>query len=319
MNPLVSVIIPAYNAYDFIVETINSVVSQTYSPIEIIVVDDGSQDNTSELVQSTFGDGVKLLTQVNSGPSAARNRGILESTGEYIAFLDADDIWLPEKIENQIALMEKQADIVLICGDMLDFDESGNERLSHFEKNGLDERYFGNGLYVTDAFRKIYNKNFISTPTVVLRSSVLKNTDLFPVEFRFSEDYLFWLDVARFGKVAYQKEVYTRRRKHAANLTNETIENVRIRPMVLDRIAERHGEYLKEQGINIRDRYASAWFQIGYYRLYTLGYTDNTKEFAKSFVYRPSLRSFLYAFAMAIGMGRVALRLKNYRDRKREA
>ncbi len=317
MKPLVSVVIPSFNAVDFIQETIDSVVNQTYQPIEMIVVDDGSEDNTVGLIRSQYGDSVRLFSQKNSGPSAARNRGIRESRGDYIAFLDADDIWLPEKIGKQVAVMEERPDISMLCGDMVNFDERGKDAETHFEKHGFDEEYFGGNLYIWDAFKKIYNKNFISTPTVMIRRSVVEQTELFPDNFRFSEDYLLWLDVARIGKVAYQKEVFTLRRKHAANLTNETINNVRIRPIVLDRINKKHGEYLKEQGINIRKRYASAWFQIGYFRLFTQGHVDSTKDFAKSFIYRPTFRSFFYFVATAFGMGGMAIKLKRYRDGKK--
>jgi len=313
MNPLVSVVIPAFNAAEFIVETIESVLQQTYRSIEVIVVEDGSQDNTFQLIETSFSDDVRLLRQKNSGPSAARNRGIRESSGKYIAFLDADDIWLPEKIASQVDVMEEKLDIGMLCGDMVNFNEKGREDQSHFRKNGLDEEYFGDRLYIRNGFQKIYNKNFISTPTVMLRRSIIDKTELFPLEFRFSEDYLFWLDIARIQNVAYQPNIYTLRRKHAANLTNDTAVNVQIRPIVLDQIDRRHGEYLKELGIDIRERYSKAWFLIGYFRLYQLGQLDVTADFAKSFSYRPNWRNFLYTCASATKLTWVALKLKQYR------
>lgn len=223
MHPLVSVVIPAFNAAKFIVETIESVLKQTYQPIEIILVDDGSYDSTVSLVEENFGDRVRLVSQKNAGPSAARNRGICESSGKYIAFLDADDIWLPKKIEKQVAVMEKHPELGLICGDMIDFDSNGRETKSHFEKNGFDEIFFGDGLYIVNAFFKLFNKNFISTPTVILRRSILDMRDLFPLEFRFSEDHIFWLDLAKKNSFAYQIDVDTFRRKHENNLTNNTL------------------------------------------------------------------------------------------------
>lgn len=315
MNPLVSVVIPAFNAAEFIVETIESVLQQTYRPIEIIVVDDGSQDNTVQLIETSFSDTVRLVCQQNNGPSAARNRGIRDASGKYIAFLDADDIWLPEKIASQVAVMEKNPDIGLLCGDMVDFNEKGEEAQSHFKKNGFDEEEFGDRLYIKNAFKKIYNKNFIATPTVMIRRSIIYKTELFPPEFRFSEDYLFWLELARDNKVAYQANVYTLRRKHTANLTNDTAVHVQIRPLVLDRIYSMHGDYLKEQGIDIRERYSKAWFLIGYYRLYQLGQLDVSGDFAKSFRYRPSWRSGLYACVSKLKLGWFALKLKQYHDK----
>ncbi|MCB1873922.1 MAG: glycosyltransferase [Gammaproteobacteria bacterium] len=316
MHPLVSVVIPTFNAASFIVETIDSVLKQTYQPIEIIIVDDGSTDNTLELVENKYKDGVIRIGQTNSGPSAARNRGINESSGKYIAFLDADDLWLPGKIASQVAVMEKHSDVGLLCGDMVDFSENGEESQSHFQKHGLGESYFGDSLFIIDAFRKIYNNNFISTPTVMVRRSDLNNTKLFPLEFRFSEDYLLWLDLARISGAAYQTNVYTRRRKHAKNLTNDTGINVQIRPKVLDQINRNHGDYLMQLGIDIKQRYAEAWFQIGYYRLYKLGQFNVASDFSKSLKYKLNWRSFFYACTSAVGLSRFAVWLKWFLGRR---
>jgi len=110
--PLVSVIIPAYNAEAFISETLNSVLSQTYKNIEVLVVDDGSQDRTSEIVESFAAKDsrVVLLNQFNQGATAARNLAIEKSRGEFIAPIDADDIWYPKKLEKQVQRMV-QADL----------------------------------------------------------------------------------------------------------------------------------------------------------------------------------------------------------------
>jgi glycosyltransferase involved in cell wall biosynthesis len=107
-SPLVSVIIPAYNAAAFIRHTLVSVLSQTYRNIEVIVVDDGSQDQTSRIVNSIAArdDRVTLLRQPNKGVAAARNLGIEKSKGEYISPIDADDIWYPQKIEKQVQYMQ---------------------------------------------------------------------------------------------------------------------------------------------------------------------------------------------------------------------
>src|ERR1700674_1319895 len=94
---LVSVVIPAFNAGQWLAETVNSVVEQTYRPIEVIVVDDGSTDGTG-LVAQSFGNLVKYVRQLNGGVGAARNTGLRSSIGEYVAFVDADDLWLPDKL-----------------------------------------------------------------------------------------------------------------------------------------------------------------------------------------------------------------------------
>jgi glycosyltransferase involved in cell wall biosynthesis len=114
-NPLVSVIMPAYNAEKYITDSINSVIAQTYTEWEIIVIDDGSTDNTSSVVKKiTEKDNrVKYIYQENGRQGKARNNGIRHSQGEYIAFLDADDLWVPEKVRIQVELLQtKKMDLV---------------------------------------------------------------------------------------------------------------------------------------------------------------------------------------------------------------
>lgn len=102
---LVSVVIPVYNGARYLEETLNSVLAQSYQPLEVIVVDDGSSDGTSDLLLR-FGDRITRITQDNQGQAAARNRGIAAARGEYIAFLDADDLWHANKLTRQIAHLQ---------------------------------------------------------------------------------------------------------------------------------------------------------------------------------------------------------------------
>src|SRR5437868_2002167 len=100
-NPLVSVVIPTYNSASFLSQSIESVLQQTYDNFEVIVIDDGSTDNT-EAVLSDYKDAIHYIKKNNGGPSGARNLGIAEAKGEFIAFQDSDDLWLPEKLQLQM-------------------------------------------------------------------------------------------------------------------------------------------------------------------------------------------------------------------------
>lgn len=106
LNPRVSVVIPTYNRAAKTVRAVNSVLAQSYRSIEIIVVDDGSTDNTSLALQSVFGDKIRYFRKTNGGVSSARNFGIAQTKGEYVAFLDSDDLWLPNKIEMQVKYLD---------------------------------------------------------------------------------------------------------------------------------------------------------------------------------------------------------------------
>ena len=122
----ISVVIPAYNAAKFLHETIASVLAQTYPPSEVIVVDDGSTDCTMDVVRA-FGGKVILIEQDNKGTAAARNRGIREARGEYIAFIDHDDFWLPQKLERQIEFLTKQNYNWIYCNSIFFDTEAGKE------------------------------------------------------------------------------------------------------------------------------------------------------------------------------------------------
>lgn len=110
-SPLVSVVIPAYNAGSYVATAIDSVLNQSYSHIEIIVVNDGSTDNTKTILSQYSDKNVRIVSQPNRGMSGARNTGIKNAPGEFIAFLDADDYWLPEKIEKQVQLLQQHPEI----------------------------------------------------------------------------------------------------------------------------------------------------------------------------------------------------------------
>lgn len=137
ISPLVSVIVPAYNRAATIARCIDSVLNQTYRPIEVIIVDDGSTDQTVEVIQS-YGDQVKLICQPNGGPSSARNTGVAKSKGEIVSFLDSDDTWKPEKLERQVLLMVRGGPQVpcCICNAAL-ISEDGSS-MNSFEVSGVE-------------------------------------------------------------------------------------------------------------------------------------------------------------------------------------
>lgn len=122
--PLVSVIIPAYNASRYIVSTIQSVLNQSYKYFELIIIDDGSKDNTAELVKTFTDERIRYFYQLNQGVSVARNTGITKANGDYIAFLDADDIWRSENLEVKLNYLKKNP-IDFVFGDVQLMDDSG--------------------------------------------------------------------------------------------------------------------------------------------------------------------------------------------------
>jgi glycosyltransferase involved in cell wall biosynthesis len=118
--PLITVIIGAYNAERYLGEAIESVLAQTHPSFELIVVDDGSTDRTGEIAES-YGDSVRCIRQANGGMAAARNRAIPEARGSYLAFLDADDRFPPDKLANQLAVFEAQPQLDVVYGHVTEF------------------------------------------------------------------------------------------------------------------------------------------------------------------------------------------------------
>src|SRR5690606_37292864 len=150
--PLFSIIIPAYNRADLISGTLDSVFAQTERDYEVIVVDDGSTDATAEVVKS-YGDCVRYVYQENAGPGAARNRGIQQSTGQYVVFLDSDDRWFPWTLETYRFAIETHGYPSFLGGSLYVF--SDDEKLDHVEPGDVNFEVYsdyleaaGKGLFV---------------------------------------------------------------------------------------------------------------------------------------------------------------------------
>ena len=215
-RPLVSVIIPAYNAAGFIGETLTSVFGQTYSNYEVIVVNDGSPD-TDELkkVLAPFRDRLIYLEQENKGPSAARNNAIGKARGEFVAFLDSDDAWLPNYLEEQIKLIRERG-FDMVYSDAWLF---GDSPLSgrRFMECAPSIRP------VTFESLLLYQTSVITSGTVVRRQSVI-DAGLFDERFIRCEDFDLWIRLAHRGaRIGFQEQVLARHRAHGASLAANEI------------------------------------------------------------------------------------------------
>lgn len=221
---LVSVIIPAYNAGEFIVATLQSVVAQTYGNLEIIVVDDGSTDRTVQLVEEFRPKlvapalALTLIEQPNGGPSRARNAAIEAARGEFIAFLDADDLWQPETLARMVAAMEQHPQCGLVFGDASSFDASGTLTPSVFAKSGRPP--LSPDGCVEKPFNALLENNFILTGAVLMRKTCLLETGCFDETIRYGEDAGVWLRAALLAPMALIPEVLLHRRIHEGNLSN---------------------------------------------------------------------------------------------------
>lgn len=184
--PLVSVIIPTYNRQAIIGDAVRSALAQTYPRLEIIVVDDGSNDGTDEVLRG-FGDAIRVVHQKNAGPSAARNRGVACARGEIIAFLDSDDAWLPSKVASQVALLEKLGPEVPCCLCNIYLPHAPYGRETSFALAGLtpelDEGAWHNPTEILVTRFILFNQ------AVAIRKQALEKAGLFNPSLNLLEDY----------------------------------------------------------------------------------------------------------------------------------
>jgi teichuronic acid biosynthesis glycosyltransferase TuaG len=194
----VSVIIPTYNRAELVQRAVQSVLSQTYQNFEILVVDDGSTDNTAELFAGM--EGVRYLKIDHSGlPARSRNFGIGAATGDYIAFLDDDDLWMPEKLEKQVQVLENRSKVALVCSNA--FKVTGQTETNELYFKGFSDR-------CADLLESLLKRNFVICSSVMFRKSILQKTGLFSEDqiVRGKEDYDLWLRQAIVGEVCFLAE-----------------------------------------------------------------------------------------------------------------
>jgi len=198
--PKVSILIPAYNRGYCLKDALDSVAAQTYQDFEVIVVDDGSSDETSQVVKSHPLD-IQYIYQKNKGVAAARNAGMAKMTGEYLAFLDSDDMWLPKKLEIQLDFLNRHPEVDVL-GTRCEVVGSSGESLGKYKPTG----------FFTADFEGLLKANFLITSTVMMRTRILKDVGYFSEEIRSGEDYEFFLRVTLKGRAGYIEDALTKYR-----------------------------------------------------------------------------------------------------------
>lgn len=212
-NPIISVLLPVYNCSEYIKESVESILNQTFSDFEILIIDDSSTDGTYEFLQTLTDSRIRLISKSkNTGYTNSLNIGIEIAKGEYIARMDGDDICLPERFEKQINFLKKNEDYVL-CGTW--FKIFGNESARIIENP------------VSDVEIKLALLEYCSIghPTVMIRNSVLKNNNIYyDIEMEPAEDFDLWVRLSPLGKFANLPEVHLNYRDHEKQISNTAFE-----------------------------------------------------------------------------------------------
>jgi glycosyltransferase involved in cell wall biosynthesis len=231
----VSAIIPVYNRAHLIAAAIDSVLGQSRPVAEIIVVDDGSTDGTADVV-ARYGPRVHLIRQANGGPGAARNRGMKQAAGDYIAFLDSDDLWPANKNELQLDYFAHHPEVEFIFGDMANF--SGDEHASEAEiKNRELHDYFAtNGGGLDRLLECLITENVVPTPTVMFHRDVMTKVGWFDETLQIAEDLDYWFRVAATCRCGFINAILCHRRRHEGNLINDWVKRTQTLAVVLSRL-----------------------------------------------------------------------------------
>lgn len=250
--PAVSVVIPAYNAQDFLAEAIESALGQSVSPLEVLCVDDGSHDATVEIAK---GYGVQVIKQQNGGPAKARNAGLAAANGEWIAFLDADDVWLPEKLERQLGLVNESVGLVY------------TDRVNFGDTAGVGERQSDSVTLHSGRVLEplLIRGNFITLSSVLVRRDLIAKVGGFDTnrELMRCEDWDLWLRLAPLTQFAACGDALVRYRRHSAGITKNTRAVELAHRRVIERAISQEGASLptgKKREAQLNATRTSAFF-----------------------------------------------------------
>jgi glycosyltransferase involved in cell wall biosynthesis len=283
--PEVSVVIPTFNSARFLDEALQSILDQSFKDYEIIVVDDGSTDQTKQVV-ARYGDKIKYILQENSGPAAAKNNGIRNSSGKYIAFLDADDMWLPTKLEKQVKMFRQHPELAMVFTENVCFNEGGIYKTSLVKRSRLM-----NG----DVAKNIFLYSGVATPTVMVRKEIFDRVGLFEEKLYMAEDDNMWVRIAAKFKVALIDEPLVRVRTHPQRATTDKKKLFEMVQTNIHLLSQR-SEGVKERLENVIPlKLSQVQFSLGYHYFENCDFKGARKAFAKGIsCYRWNWRNYLY-------------------------
>lgn len=290
----ISAIIPTYNNAAFIKDAVLSIQHQTVPVAEIIIIDDGSSDNTQQIIQQLSGN-IHYIRQQNQGPSAARNTGIKAAKSEWVAFLDADDQWTTNKLEKQIQALHNSPELKLIAGDMSEIDIN-NQVLDASVLNKhhfLDKFKELNGKPIPHAFIELLRKNFIPTGTVLIEKDTLLEAGLFNDNIRYGEDLELWVKVASRHPITCLPNILMLRRQHGSNST----QSAELMLTDLIKVMESVKSYIGKQHIqnyNPDQCIADALNNLGYWYFNNHQFSKAQNIFRRSLKILPTRKALLY-------------------------
>ena len=281
----VSVIIPVYNCENYISAAVESVLAQTYPVHEIIVVDDGSTDGTGLALECYTGE-VRYIRQENRGVAAARNKGIVHASGDFIAFLDADDLWLADKLQLQMDFWQSHPQYSLIYSDMKIFDETG---ILHESVKAWLNMSPPSGWIFSELFAETL---FACDATLFLKACI-DRVGLFDETLAVGEDYNMWLRMARHFQMGYLDVPLTKYRQHAS-MTSRRIgrylkDGVPWEVIAIKKVLDLYPQAASELGkYKVRKRISRPYYFLGCDRMIDGDHYAARRFFARALRYWPA-------------------------------
>lgn len=221
MDNTISVVMPTYNSEPYIKRTLDTVYQQSFLPYEIVIVDDGSSDRTVKIIKdyirshkNTF-DHTRVIKQENRGAGAARNRAVKESSGDWIAFLDSDDIWDKDKLKTVYEVIKNHPEVNMVAHDEYSVNETNlnDKKLCPLHENYNNSR---------DLFDQLYEGNIFSTSTLVIKKEVIRDAGGFDESLRSAQDYDLWIRCGMYGKLLYLDKPLETYVSREGNITSNT-------------------------------------------------------------------------------------------------
>lgn len=298
---LVSIIIPTYNGEKYIVETLNSIISQSWNDWEIILVIDGSKDNTLEIVKD-IDSRITIINQENKGIAEARNSGLRHATGQYIAFCDHDDIWHPEKLSAQLFCFKQNPSAGAIYGDFTRWEGEKSQKDCFFQYKlnpALIDEDFSGWIY-----HKLIMTNWVLFSSLMLKTDVTDDIGWFDPELPPSDDWDYIIRVSQKYEICKIKQSIVLYRSYAEQ-TSKKIRKINTEVEFREKTINKYGLQCKNgKKINedeIRFRFYRSHYNFGLSHYYEGDATIALKSFLKALKFKPlNYKTYIYLFLSII-------------------
>jgi glycosyltransferase involved in cell wall biosynthesis len=282
--PKVSVCIPTYNRKDYLIETLESVFAQSYRDFEIVIVDDGSTDGTGEIIEKiAFPVDVRYHWQQNAGDAAARNSLIGLARGEYISFIDSDDMLMPDALERMVLAIESEPEDLIVYGAYIGIDENGTVTKK-------DKRKLYSGKVTEYLFQDI----FIHSCGSLFPRKALDDHGGFDTSLKVCSDYSLWLKLSLKYKFRSLKSPTFKRRRHSSNLSISSYLNRLAELKVLERFYYEQGGDKVVSAKTASKRLSKEEYRVAKAAFLEGNYNLATNYYAKSFRTKPNIKSLIH-------------------------